>query len=194
MEENILYCGMADDILTPMILVPNFTAIFVIDLFDSAFAKNRTWEGQKRDILQCLKDGNNEKSHHRDVYLHYDKSTPTYSIDEQCNIKEEIDNGKIWKVKFYYKGIKRELIYFHHTNFIANWDEEIKNISHLMCMGAEFPIEKKILNKMIRERCNEDCKFYDQFAEFNNTIKTTAIGRTIFINDLENVLCEVEKN
>lgn len=184
---------MADDILTPMILVPNFTNLFVIDIFDIAFAKERTWDGQKKDILQCLKNGNNEKSHHREVYLYYDKSTPTYSIDERCDIIEEVENGKIWRVKFTYNDIERQLIYFHHTNFIANWDNEIKDISHLMCMGAEFPIEKKVLNKMIKERCNEKCKFFDQFAEFDNTIKANAIGRDIFINDLENVLCAVGK-
>ena len=49
-KENVLYCGMADDILTPLILVPNLTTLFVIDKFDSAFAKNNTWEGQKEDI------------------------------------------------------------------------------------------------------------------------------------------------
>lgn len=194
METNILYCGMADDILTPLILVPNFTTLFVIDLFDSAFAKGGNWEGQKQDILQCLTDGNNKKSHHMEVYLYYDKSTPTYYIDEPCVMLNEEDNGKIWRVKFTYKGILRELVYIHHTNFIANWHSEVNSISHLMCMGAEFPIEKRMLNKMIQERCDDDCKFYDQFAEFDSTIKTTAIGRDIFINDLNDVLSAVEKN
>ncbi len=188
MEEKVIYCGMADDILTPILLVPNLSKLFVIDLFDRAFAKHYTWEGQKNDILQCLKEGNNKNSHHRDVYLHYNKNTKIYSINEPCIIKNENDDGKCWIVDFIYKGKERKLIYFHHTNFIADWDKHINGISHVMCMGAEFPIEQPALNKMLKERCNEDCKFYDQFAEFDNTIKTTIIGRDVFINDLRNVL------
>ena len=193
MKNKVLYCGMADDILTPLILVPTLSKLFVIDLFDTAFAKNRNWEGQKADILQCLQEGNNENSHHRDVYLYYDKNTKIYYIDEPCKIINEKDNGVCWIVDFIYKGIKRELIYFHHKDFIAEWDKQINGISHLMCMGAEFPIEENLLNKMIQERCNYDCKFYDQFAKFDNTIETTAINRKIFINDLKNVLDAVEK-
>jgi hypothetical protein len=193
MKEKVLYCGMADDILTPLILVPNFTKLFVIDLFDSAFAKHKTWEGQKKDILQCLKLGNNKNSHHRDVYLYYDKETPVYSINGLCKIIKESDVDKKWVVSFIYNGVERELIYFHHTDFITKWDEQINEITDLMCMGDEFLIENKMLNKMIKKRCNFNCKFYDQFTESDSTTKTNVIGREIFINDLQNVLDSVEK-
>ncbi len=189
MKEKVLYCGMADDILTPLILVPNLSKLFAIDLFDKAYAKNNTWNGQKDDILQCLIKGNNKNSHHREIYLHYNKNTKIYDINEPCLIINEKDNDKCWIVDFTYKGIQRQLVYFHHTNFIANWDKQINGISHLMCMGAEFPMRETLLNKMIRERCISNCKFYDQFAVFKNTIKTKTIGQDVFINDLQNVLC-----
>jgi len=70
-ECNVLYCGMADDVLRPILLVPDFDKLFVIDGFDSAFAKNRSWEGQKEDILEMLSRGDDELSHHREVELNY---------------------------------------------------------------------------------------------------------------------------
>jgi len=192
MEENVIYCGMADDILTPLILVPTLSNLFVIDYFDSAFAKNRTWEGQKEDIKQCLVNGNNKNSHHREVYLKYSKKVEIFYIDEPCEIISDVDIDKCWTLSFKYKDTVRTLTYFHHTNFIANWDSRIKNISHVMCMGAEFPIEQNKLYDMLKERCNADCKFYDQFAKFSNTIYKSVLDRYIFVNDLRMVLFKIK--
>ena len=33
-EVNVLYLGMADDIMTPLLLVPELTNLYVIDQFD----------------------------------------------------------------------------------------------------------------------------------------------------------------
>ena len=188
MENKVLYCGMADDILTPLILVPDLSKLFVIDYFDAAFAKNGTWKGQKEDIKECLVSGSNEKSHHREVYLHYDKNTKIYSIDEPCTIINESDMNNCWTLTFKYKRKIRKLIYFHHTDFISYWDDDINEINHIMCIGAEFPILEELLNTMLHERTTKDCKFYDQFAEYHNTAKKVIIGEDIFINDLSNLL------
>lgn len=42
---NILYLGMADDIITPFMLVPHLDVLYIIDWFDEAFSKDMTSEG-----------------------------------------------------------------------------------------------------------------------------------------------------
>jgi hypothetical protein len=179
---------MADDILHPLLLVPELTKLFVIDYFDSAFAKNGTWEGQKKDILEILTSGNNKNSRHREVYSHYYKKVPIYYLDDPCKIIKQLDENKCWEVDFMYKGIKRELNYFHHTNFISKWNKDISDISHVMSMGAVFPISDKKLKKMLIERTTPDCKYYDEFFEEKDTVKKEVLGRTIYINELNSVI------
>jgi hypothetical protein len=87
-----------------------------------------------------------------------------------------------------YKGIKRELNYFHHTNFISKWNKDISDISHVMSMGAVFPISDKKLKKMLIERTTPDCKYYDEFFEEKDTVKKEVLGRTIYINELNSVI------
>ncbi|MEK6829136.1 MAG: hypothetical protein AABY15_03335 [Nanoarchaeota archaeon] len=140
MKKNILYCGMADDILSPILLVPDFDTIFVIDSFDRAFAKDNTWEGQKEDIIQMLSLGNDEHSQHRDVLVNFSKrkNVPIICLKEPCNVISQSDDGNVFRVKFNYLGKTRNLIYFHHRNYFTTWPDEVKKISHLMSMGAAF--------------------------------------------------------
>ena len=53
---NVLYLGMVYDIMAPLLLVPNLTTLFVIDIFDHHFSKDGTWSGQKEDIKEIKKD------------------------------------------------------------------------------------------------------------------------------------------
>lgn len=161
---NILYCGMADDITTPILLVPNFTNLFVICKFDSAFALDGTWEGQKKDIINVLKAGNDRISQHTSVLDHYYKhrNMPAinYLIEPATNIEEK-DNGKKWTVKFNYLNLKRKLIYYHHKDFTETWNKEIKDVEHLMCFGASFQTyNRPILKDMMKERTTKNCLFH----------------------------------
>ena len=113
---NVLYCGMADDIITPMLLVPDFTTIYVICLLDSAFAKNGTWEGQKNDIKEILLSGSNRNSNHFEVYVKYNRNYKATELEGKSEITQDIDE-KSKQLEFTYQGKPRKLIYFHHTDF-----------------------------------------------------------------------------
>ncbi len=179
---------MADDILTPIILIPNFTKLFVIDLFDSAFSRKGVWESQKQDIKQCLVDGNNEKSFDREIEINQGHNHEIYSIDEPCKIIRERDENNCWRLRFLYKGKKRELIFFHHTNFISKWDEKIKEINHIMCIGTPFPINEEPLKRMLTERTISGCLFYDDKTKVEDTVKKSIMGKNVSISNLNSVL------
>lgn len=179
---KILYCGMADDILSPLLLVPDFTHLYVIDSFDSAFAENCTWEGQMQDIKNILLAGNDEKSHHRWVHLHYKKEWPVTSLDGPCKIISESLTDKCWTLSFVYNGVQRELIYFFRRNFYNIWPEEINNINHFMSMGAvcirdkaDQLVEEPILFKILKERTVSNCLYYDHYNFMYKSNKTAPI-------------------
>jgi len=156
----VLYCGMADDILAPLILEPNLDIIYVIDRFDSAFAKDHTWEGQMEDILTVMKNGNDETSHHREIYLQYDSNTDICALSEACTVVSEDDNGTCWTVEFSYLGKDRKLYYYHHRDFIEEWPSEVQDVNAVMSMGAEFPLYDTRLKKNIHERTDRKCLYY----------------------------------
>jgi hypothetical protein len=165
-KERIVYCGMADDILSPILLVPTFAVLFVIDKFDMAFAREHSWEEQKKDIKQMLTEGHDEFSWHREVYLEYKKTWPITKLDAKCEILSEEDKDGRWHLVFKYQGIKRELIYFHHRDFVSVWPEEINNIKHVMSMGATFPIHEPELKQMLEERTVKECMYYELYNQF----------------------------
>lgn len=178
---NILYCGMADDIITPLILCPNFKKLFVIDLFDRAFSKGGTFEDQKEDIIQTLENGNDLKSHHREVCLKYFPNYPINHLKGSCSIKSNEDDGEVWRLHFDYLGVPRELIFFHHSDFTDEWDNEIQNIEHLFSVGAVFPFSNSTLIEMIKTRTSTDFKYYD------NTYAKSAEKKTV--RPLNDVFC-----
>lgn len=57
--KNVLYLGMADDIMSPLMLVPDLENLYVINLLAPAFSPDGTWEGLKNDIKTILTDGSN---------------------------------------------------------------------------------------------------------------------------------------
>jgi len=157
---RVLYLGMANDIFSPLLLVPDFDVVYVICKFDSAFAKNETWQGQKEDIKQVLELGSSDRSFNRWVNLQYNEDTPIYYLEGASEITEESDDGDCWRLDFIYNGKSRKLVYFHHREFIAEWPKEIYQIDHVMSMSAEFPFKKMILQEMIFSRCIYAAKYY----------------------------------
>ena len=68
---KVLYLGMAHDIMSPLLLVPNVKTIYSIDSFDPCFSSDKTWEGQKQDIKQVLTQGNDFDTRTYHCYTRY---------------------------------------------------------------------------------------------------------------------------
>jgi hypothetical protein len=162
---NTLYCGMADDILTPLLYVPDLDHLFAICLFDPAFAPadNQTWVGQKNDIKKALLEGTNDNCHHSAVYRKYIKDyRPTNLAGKSTIILEDESNG-CWSLRFVYNGKPRTLTYYHDRDFRHPWPEDIQNISHLLSIGAPFPTNHPVIEAMLKERTLDDCLYYSQW-------------------------------
>lgn len=164
---NVLYLGMADDIMAPLLLVPELTTLFAIDLFDPCFSIDETWEGQKEDIKQILTNGNDKNSLFskiRGKFYKTNKTKEIYYLKSKSIIIEDIDNENVWKLKFIYDNIERQLIYYHHQDFYETWPNEINNITHIMTMGAEYwPYDnkkRKMILQMLHDRTTDYYYFY----------------------------------
>lgn len=175
-KTNILYCGMADDILTPILLAPDFDTLFAIDIFDGAFTPecSSKWEDQKNEILMLLEDGHDQNSWHLKVYKEHHPNWPITKLNGKCTILSNIDDGKCWHVQFLYENQQRALLYYHHRDFYKTWPSDVKDINHLMSMGAVFMRDKyepKFVNipkffNCIKERCDLGCLYYESFNHF----------------------------
>jgi len=187
---KVLYCGMADDIITPMLLVPDFTKLYSICLLDEAFSRDDTWEGQKEDMKQILLEGSDINSWHLEVYRKYHSKHPVTHLEDKSEILREEDNGKCWRLKFKYMGRVREIIYFHHTDFLKTWHFSIQDIAHVLSIGATFPIRNAYLNNMLRTRTTADCKYYDQFLSFRGEVckKERVRENVVHVNRLRDAL------
>ena len=120
MHNTILYLGMANDIMAPMLLVPDFRTIFAIDM--SVF-------DPKKEIRTMLQDGHNKNSWSFEYY-------GIRMLNGPCEITLDEDSEDKWILEFIYDGSKRSLIYFHNLNYFCKWPDEITGIGHLMSMGA----------------------------------------------------------
>jgi len=161
---NILYCGMADDVLSPIIMVPDFDTIMAIDCFDSAFSPDGTWSGQQREIIKQLSQGSDEGTHHISVYSAHYHDWPVTRLRMPCTDVRETIGSRVderWILNFKYLGRPRRLVYWHHRDFAKEeWPEEAKNLSHVMCMGATFPLDQIPLQTMAKTRCTKNCKLH----------------------------------
>lgn len=163
-KKNILYCGMADDILTPLIIEPNFSKLFVIDLFDSCYSSQGTFNSLMKDIKTHLKNGSNKDS--KFVIDHVEK---IQYLEDKCKIIEEnihiYPNLAVrWYLKFEYLELPRELIYYSEFNIKNKWPTDVTNISVIMCMGAYFGeyliYTNNKIEEMIKTRTIMPLKFY----------------------------------
>ncbi len=164
---NMLYCGMADDVAMPFAMPFEFDNLFVIDKFDCCYSVDGTWESQQKEIKKILTEGGNINSRKRKIINPNKIFERGYKefVElnfEPCEIVEEYNDSKVWKLKLKQNEKIKEIIHYHHTDYINIWPEEIKNIKYLMSFGATFPVEEKILFKMLQERCSEDCIYFLQ--------------------------------
>jgi len=178
MSVKLLYFGMADDILSPLILFNEVDVIYAIDCFDMSFSPDQTWEGQKEQILHYLRG-------ETDVYRSEDGTE--VRLDEPCKILSSTDVHKCaketgswdrciqfyhdrsvehsfekprckcagrWEVNFTYKEKNRKLVYFHDFWGEEPWPREIEGISIMLTWGAEFePINWVNIRNGLETRC-----------------------------------------
>jgi hypothetical protein len=141
---------MANDIMTPLLLVPDVTTVYVIDRFDSFFSSDFTFEGQKNDIRKVLANGSDEHNNRL-------KCPSTFISD--------IDDGKVWHLQFQYGEHIVNLILYHQRDFLIEWPSEIQNINHVMMMGSfswdSFEEEDcSTLLQMLETRTTKPFKLY----------------------------------
>jgi len=162
---NVLYLGMADDIMSPLLLAPNLSKLYVISYFDRAYCSGGTWESQMQDIRNYLTNGSDKGSRSYDIYTRKKRCKDYHYLEGQSTIISEEYDDTVWKIKFLYNGKERELIYYHHRDFLATWPEEITNISHIMGQGS---VDTDVINKkegltfrkMFEERTTEVFYYY----------------------------------
>ena len=188
-EQKIIYLGMADDIMAPLLLVPKFETLYVIDLFDSCFSSDKTWESQKDNIREILFSGNDACSYKRKDYS--DPHFFSKNLDEihylngPSNIISDYDDGIVWKLSFIYDHKKRDLIYYHHRNFLVEWPNEIVDVGHVMVIGSfswdQFEKEyiynddPSVLIKMLEFRTNTPFLFYASHFNHKHFTETVTI-------------------
>jgi hypothetical protein len=147
---NVLYLGMASDILLPFLLVPDLSTLYVIDTFDyyhtATFAvSGYTLDHQHRQLLNILEKGNDsefdeEKATKSICSMPYGEAK-ILKIDQSDNLYPEIatndydDKGLFWKVSMLYNN-KIVNIIIYYGDFCKTWNSDVNNINHLIISGS----------------------------------------------------------
>ena len=66
---------------------------------------------------------------------------------------------------------------------------QLKIFHILFSIGAPFPVEHPIINKMLRERTTLKCKYYDQFTLTDGTekLKCHLRKQIIYVNNIRQI-------
>jgi len=107
---NVLYLGIGYDILTPLILCPNFTTLYVLD-----------WDDEKQSIIEHLTSGTQV------MFAEDTKDTTENKYDltlEPSVDLELIPNKRGWELRFKYKNVPRVLKFFKQ-DFSKKWPEVV---------------------------------------------------------------------
>lgn len=161
MSCNVMYLGMADDILLPLLIAPELDNLFVISRFDAAYSPDATAWGQRADIRQTLELGHNGSSRHIKLARKYRGEEVTRLPLGPCQILHDVFRGGEWNLSFQYGPITVRMLY-QYRDFVSVWDSRMRDIDHVICVGATTPVFEEPLNRMLRERCTTDACFYDQ--------------------------------
>jgi hypothetical protein len=138
-ETRVLYLGMADDIMAPLLLVPDVDTLFVIDIFDAAFSRDETLQGQRADIKQVLTQGSDDGTYARRVFTSKELAHVVHTLPGRAEIVAESDDPATatWRLSFFYQGKQRELVVFNKRNFVRQpWPEAVCDIGVVLTMGA----------------------------------------------------------
>lgn len=157
---NVLYLGMAHDIMAPLLLVPDLDKLYVMNSLDNEYG---SWEEHKMRIRNTLKQGD-DKNIANNFYFGKNAENLTPSgrawknvhtlagpsdiiSDKDTEVHECITGSdeynkfcytnSVWRLTFMYNGKIRQLIYYYNFNFAHyEWPEEIQNIQHFIWNGA----------------------------------------------------------
>jgi len=170
---NVLYAGMARDIITPLELVPHLDNLYVMDLFDSAYILSkktsegpRTIDDQRNDIIEMLVNG------------HFFIIDPDDEYDEgriieirklPAKILSDKREDKKWNLTFEFEGKIRNLVVYTMEYQINEWPKEIDNLQYIFSIGASFSCED---DDKDREKC---------IKNITNMIKTRTTKKFTYI-------------
>ena len=139
---------MADDIATPMILVPQFRHIYVIDLFDKTLNTNNGTLDNQRDVIKSFlldgtdankqiwywNDDRKTKTAHGKWYNDIKTKKPS-QLKSKSIITNEVRTLDYWRLDFDYEGLPRTLCVYT-MDFLTEWPTEIRGVDHVMMFGA----------------------------------------------------------
>ncbi len=166
MPVNVLYLGMAHDVMAPLLLVPDLDTLYVLNSLDDTYG---TWEEHKERIRKVLLQGSDKNI--AESYLmnrsSEEKNRAWFKVPEDKNwrnvhtlegpseilLDEDIPDSEcltevpektkwcytksVWKLQFLYNGKVRNLIYYYNFNFaFYTWPSEIKDIQYHIWNGA----------------------------------------------------------
>jgi len=168
MSFDILYIGMACDILTSLLF--DFDKLYVIDLVDETYTYDKkcssVWESNKKEIKKVLLDGNNSNTFDYKMELSQQGLEPVY-LKEPSKIVFEEDKDNVWRLHFKYDGKVRQIIYYHHKDAFDKWPREINNISDVIIKGS-LCWEDFLSPKMDKPLFEADVKWEDYVNNFYN--------------------------
>lgn len=160
MTINVLYLGMAYDIMAPLLLVPDVDIIFAIDIYDETYGC-LSWDEQKDEMRIILTEGSDKHSQCRHFHDH---DRINRLPGGPATIISDEDEDKCWTLKFIYDGKLRTLIYYHHTDFCDPWPTTISDCAHIMSMGvcivdeSNSEEENRHLRAMFERSCSQGTK------------------------------------
>lgn len=191
MNVNALYLGMSCDIMSPLVLIPNMSKLWAIDLNVNANNED-IWLTTKNEIKQILIDGSDVSTIRRQQVIQFskelkeeiakdDSDLPKFynqfinadNFDElhylksKCDIISEVEDDSVWTLTFKYDTDDHiiELIYYHHRNFLEVWPHDIQNISCMVGIGAfNFGWDEennKIMSDIMKDRIIKPLTLYD---------------------------------
>jgi len=202
---NVLYLGMEDDIMLPLLMVPDLDTIHCIGIPDPCYSPTGLQEDQRDEIIGILTNGNDSMSRSRKVHMDSKDGNILQSIKRKrtdihqlngrsiilsdtrcpkclneghtknCNLIKRTHGVDCMErtVRCKYNNKNRRLI-VHYGDFLYEWPEEIKNITHIFGVGSfstdsyQYNINnknKQSFLKMIRTRTIDRFKFYEILFE-----------------------------
>jgi hypothetical protein len=157
MATNALYFGMATDIMTPLLLIPDVDNIYVMNKVDKCYGGSIN--GIKREIKYTLLQGkkkledvfteNGEDAYENEYIVNDPEFYEEVKIDPtnlgshslphgQCQLLYDYYDKETlrWELKFRYNNKVRKLIYYFDFDFCDSWPGEINTLQHLVFNGA----------------------------------------------------------
>lgn len=164
---NVLYAGMALDIITPLELVPHLDNLYVMDLFDGCYVHNYdkpsdiTINDQRNDIIEMLVTG---------YFFISDGEGGIIKIQKlPAKIISDVRTDTKWILIFNFEDKIRNLTVYTMEYQINEWPKEINNLQYIFSIGAAFSCED---DDKERENC---------ISNITRMIKTRTTQKFIYI-------------